>query len=124
MSRRTFLTIASIVALVYAAGLILMPAFMNSTYGFGDSASEILLSRFFGIELLALGLITWLAKDMAATSVSPIITGSLIADAVGTVVALMGTLSGVMNAAGWSAVAIYLLLTLGFAYFQFMAPVK
>jgi hypothetical protein len=29
-----------------------------------------------------------------------------------------------MNAAGWSAVAIYVFLTLGFAYFQFMAPVK
>ena len=71
-----------------------------------------------------LGLITWLAKDMTGTGVRPIITGSLIGNAVGTIVALMGTTSGVMNAAGWSAVAIYLLLTLGFAYFQFMAPVR
>lgn len=124
MNRRTFLMIASIVALVYAAGLILMPAFMNSTYGFGGSESEILLSRFFGVELLVLGLITWLAKDMTATSVTPIITGNLIGDAVGAIVAIMGTISGVMNAAGWSAVAIYLLLTLGFGYFQFMAPAK
>ena len=97
---------------------------MNSTYGFGGSTSEILLSRFFGVELLALGLITWLVKDMSGASVRPIITGSLIANAVGAIVALMGTLGGVMNAAGWSAVAIYLLLTLGFAYFQFMAPAK
>ena len=124
MNRRTFLMIASILALVYAAGLILMPAFMNSTYGFGGSGSEILLSRFFGVELLVLGLITWLAKDMTGASVGPIITGSLIGNAVGTIVALMGTMSGVMNAAGWSAVAIYLLLTLGFAYFQFMAPAR
>ena len=124
MKLRTFLMIASILALAYAAGLILMPAFMNSTYGFGGSASEILLSRFFGVELLVLGLITWLAKDMTGASVRPIITGSLIGNAVGTTIALMGTLSGVMNTAGWSAVAIYLLLALGFAYFQFMAPAK
>jgi hypothetical protein len=124
MNLRTFLIIASIIALVYAAGLILMPAFMNSTYGFGGSASEILLSRFFGVELLALGLITWLAKDMSSASVRPIITGSLIGNAVGSIVAFMGTVAGVMNAVGWSAVAIYLLLTLGFAYFQFMAPAK
>jgi len=124
MNRGTFLTIAALLALGYAAGLILMPAFMNATYGFGGSDSEILLSRFFGVELLALGLITWLAKDLTAKSVSPIITGSLIANAVGAIVAILGTLSGVMNAAGWSAVAIYVLLTLGFAYFQFMAPVK
>ena len=124
MNRHTFLMIASILALGYAAGLILMPAFMNSTYGFGSSTSEILLSRFFGVELLVIGVITWLAKDMPAASVGPIITGSLVGNAVGAVVALLGTLNGVMNAAGWSAVAIYLLLTLGFAYFQFMAPVK
>jgi len=28
----------------------------------------------------------------------------------------------VMSAVGWSAVGIYLLLALGFAYFQFMKP--
>jgi len=124
MNRRTFLTIAALLALGYAAGLILMPAFMNSTYGFGGSDSEILLSRFFGVELLVLGLITWLAKDSTGVSVGPIITGSLVGNAVGAIVALMGTLNGVMNSVGWSAVAIYVLLTLGFGYFQFMAPVK
>ena len=124
MNLRTFLTIAAVVALVYALGLILMPAFMNSTYGLGTSASEILLSRFFGVELLVLGLVTWLAKDLTGASVRPIITGNLIGNAVGTIVALMGTLGGVMNSVGWSAVAIYLLLALGFAYFQFMAPAK
>jgi len=116
--------IAAIVALVYALGLILMPAFMASTYGLGTSASEILLSRFFGVELLVLGLIVWLAKDLTGDSVRPIITGNLIGNAVGTIIALMGTLSGVMNSVGWSAVAVYFLLALGFAYFQFMAPAK
>ena len=124
MNLRTFLTIAAVVALVYALGLILMPAFMASTYGLGASASEILLSRFFGVELLVLGVITWLAKDLTGASVRPIITGNLIGNAVGTIIALMGTLGGVMNSVGWSAVAIYFLLALGFAYFQFMAPAK
>jgi hypothetical protein len=124
MNLRTFLTIAALVALVYALGLILMPAFMNSTYGLGTSASEILLSRFFGVELLVVGLIAWLAKDLTGASVRPIITGNLIGNAVGTIIALMGTLGGVMNSVGWSAVAIYFLLALGFAYFQFMVPAK
>ena len=124
MNLRTFLTIAAVVALVYALGLILMPAFMASTYGLGTSASEILLSRFFGVELLVLGLIVWLAKDLTGASVRPIITGNLIGNAVGTIIALMGTLGGVMNSVGWSAVAVYFLLALGCAYFQFMAPAK
>ena len=124
MNLRTFLIIAAVLALGYALGLTLMPAFMNTTYGFGTSGSEILLSRFFGVELLVVGLIAWLAKDFTGTSVRPVITGSLIGNAVGAIFALMGTLSGVMNSAGWSAFAIYFLLTLGFAYFQFMAPAK
>jgi hypothetical protein len=124
MNLRIFLIIAAVVALGYALGLILVPAFMATTYGFGTSASEILLARFFGVELLALGLTLWLAKDFTGSSVRPLITGSLVANAVGTIFAIMGTLNGVMNSIGWSAVAVYLLLTLGFAYFQFTAPAK
>ena len=124
MKLRTFLTIVAVIALLYALGLILLPAFMATTYGMGTSASEILLARFFGVEMLVVGVINWLAKDLTGASVRPVITGNLIGDIVGTIVALMGTLSGVMNVVGWSAVAIYLLIALGFAYFQFMAPAK
>ena len=124
MKLRTFLIIAAVVALGYALGLILMPVFMATTYGFGTSASEILLARFFGVELLVLGVINFLAKDFTGPNVRPIITGSLIGNIVGAFFAFMGTLNGPMNSFGWSAFAVYLLLALGFAYFQFMAPAK
>jgi hypothetical protein len=124
MNLRTFLTVAAVVALAFALGLILMPAFMNTTYGFGTSASEILLARYFGVELLVLGVIYWLAKDFTGANARPLITGSLIGNAVGAYFAFMGMLGGVMNSVGWSAVAVYLLIGLGFAYFQFMAPAK
>jgi hypothetical protein len=124
MKLRPFLIIVSVVALVYALGMLLLPTFMATTYGLGTSASEILLARFFGVAMLALGLITWLSKDLTGASIRPVIIGSLIGDVVGAIVALMGTLSGVMSAVGWSAFGIYFLFTLGFAYFQFMAPSK
>ncbi len=124
MKLRTFLTIVAVVALLYGLGLLLLPSFMATTYGFGTSPSEILLARFFGVAMLTLGLINWLAKDLTGASIKPIILGSLIGDAVGAIVALMGTLSGVMSAVGWSAFVIYLLFVIGFAYFQFMAPSK
>ena len=124
MNLRTFLVIAAVVALAFALGLILMPTFMAATYGFGTSASEILLARFFGTELLVVGLINWLAKDLTPANARHIITGSMIGNLVGAYFSLMGTLGGVMNAVGWSAFAIFLLIGLGFAYFQFMAPAK
>ena len=124
MKLRTFLMIVAVIALVYSVGLLLMPVFMETSYGTETSASVVLSDRFFGATLLSLSVITWLARDLTGASVRPIITGSLIGNAVGLVVSLMGTLGGVMNASGWSAVVIYLVFALGFAYFQFMAPPK
>lgn len=124
MNLRTVITIAAVVAILFAIALILMPAFMATTYGLGTSASELLLGRFFGVELLVVGLINWLAKDFTGASARPIILGNMIGDFVGAAVALMGILGGVMNSVGWSAFAIYVLLALGFAYLQFMAPAK
>jgi hypothetical protein len=124
MKLRTYLMIVAVVALLYGLGLLLLPAFMATTYGLGTSPSEILLARLFGVAMLTLGLVNWLAKDLTGASAKPVILGGLIGDAVGVIVALMGTLSGVMSAAGWSAVVIYVLFVLGFAYFQFMAPSK
>jgi hypothetical protein len=122
MRLRTFFMIAAVVALIYAAALLLVPAFMNSMYGIGTSSSEKLLARFFGVDLLVVGLVLWMGRDLNNVSTRSIVTANLIGNTIGIVVALVGTLTGVMNAAGWSAVLIYLLLALGFAYFQFMAP--
>ena len=124
MKLRTFFMIVAILGLLFAIGLILAPAFMDTTYGTGPTAGEMLTDRLYGSGLLTLAAITWLAKDMTGASVRPIITGSLIGGVVGFLVSLMGMLGGVMNSTGWSTVVIYLLLTVGFAYFQFMAPPK
>jgi hypothetical protein len=51
-----------------------------------------------------------------------VVLANLAGDVVGFVVILLGQLAGVANALGWSNVAIYLLLALGFAYVQFMEP--
>ena len=121
MKLRSLLIIGSIVALLYAVGLLLVPGTLASMYGLGTSASEILLARFFGATLLTVGVISWLSKDQPAANLRSVVTANLIGDGVGFIVALLGTLGGTMNALGWSAVVIYLVLALGFAYFQFMA---
>ncbi len=45
-----------------------------------------------------------------------------VGNAVGFIVAFMGQLAGVVNALGWLSVAIYLVLALGYGYFQFLKP--
>jgi len=124
MNLRTFLIINAVVALAYALGLILVPATMNATYGLTASAGLQLTSRFFGVELLTLGLLNWLAKDFTGANARPLVLSGLVGNAVGAVAALTGTLGGVMNSFGWSAVLIYLILALGYAYFQFIGPTR
>jgi uncharacterized membrane protein len=124
MKLRSFLTIAAVVGIVYAVGLLLVPEFMATTYGMGTSPSEILLARLFGGTLLVVGLIQWLSRDFTGATVRPVIVSSLVGEIVGLIVALLGTLGGTMNSFGWSAVVIYLVIGLGFAYYQFMGAPK
>lgn len=120
MNTRTVMTVAAVIALVFAIGLLLAPAFMATLYGIGTSPSEILLARYFGAALLAIGLVNWLARNADYASLRPIIFANMVGDFVGVIISVMGTVSGVLSSLGWLSVALYLLLALGFAYLQFM----
>jgi hypothetical protein len=124
MNIRTLLVIAAVIAFVFAIGLLIAPGFMGTTYGMAPTPANDLMGRYYGTTLLTLAVVLWMSKDLPAANLGPIITASFIGNAVGFIVSLLGTLGGVMNATGWSAVVIYLLLALGFAYFQFMPPSK
>ena len=117
------LLVNAIVALIYGIGLVLLPATVLSIYGVTPGAAVNLASQLFGVELVHVGLICWFARNVSDSPAKrAIILASLIGQLIGLVVSLMGTLSGVFNVVGWSAVGIYLVLALGYAYLQFMKP--
>ncbi len=123
MKLSTLMVINAVVALAYALGMLLMPATLLSLYGMTSGSSEQLMAQFFGVGLVAIGLLTWFARNVTdAGTRRAIILALLVSHAIGVIVSVPGTLSGVMNAVGWSAVALYLLLGLGYAYFQFVKP--
>jgi hypothetical protein len=51
-----------------------------------------------------------------------IVLGSVLGSAAGLIVALMGQISGLVGALGWSTVLIYFLLLLGFGSFLIAKP--
>ena len=123
MKLKTLLVFNAIVALVYGVGFVLVPATVLTLYGATVSPSANLVGQFFGVTLIGIGLICWLARNVTDPGAQrAIVLAQLIATVIGVIVAVMGTISGVMNAVGWSAVVIYLLLALGYAYFQFAKP--
>ena len=69
------------------------------------------------------GVITLLARDVTdSKALSAINTGNFVAGLIGTVIALLATLSGVMGWFGWVVTAVYLFIAVAFGYFQLMKP--
>ena len=65
----------------------------------------------------------WFARDAGESKARRgIVIALFVGDVLGFIVALLGQLSGVLNALGWSTVALYLLFALGYGYFQFVKP--
>jgi len=116
MKFKTIFTIHAIVPLVYGICFELVPSLLLSTYGVTQDPSSILMGRYFGVALIAIGLVCWFARVVTDTTARrAIVLGLLISNIIGVIVSVQGTLSGVMNSVGWTAVGIYVLLTLGVA---------
>ena len=124
MTYRNFLSIASIVAFLFALGFMLMPGQLVGLYNVELNAGGALVAQLFGATLLGFGLLDWIGRDFKDDGVKQaVLTVNLATDALGLIFSLIGQLGGVpgVNALGWSTVLIYLLLTAGFAYFRFFS---
>lgn len=123
MKLQHLLVFAAIVSILYGLGLLLIPAQLFSFYGVAQSAEATLMGRLFSGALLGLGLVAWFARGIDASATRQAVVPSfLIGALVGLIVSAHGVYSGLINSLGWSVVIIYLLLVLGFAYFQFTKP--
>jgi uncharacterized membrane protein len=112
----TLLLVAGVLALVFGLSFLLVPGAMLPLYGIEPAPGTTLMSRFFGVALVNLGLAVYLLRDVReAAAQRGLVLAGVAGSAAGLAVAIMGQLEGVVNAMGWSTVAIYGLLLLGYA---------
>lgn len=125
MSYRILFVLNAIVAFLFGLAFLIVPERVLGLFGTTEQyASTLLLARFFGTAMLALGLVLWFAKD-AQEGVQRGMGIALIVGAVaGLIVVLIGTLSSsaVIRSNGWIAMLIYLITGLGAAYLVFLRP--
>jgi hypothetical protein len=124
MTYKNFLSIASIVAFLFALGFMLMPGQLVGLYNVELNPGGALVAQLFGATLLGFGLLDWIGRDFKDDKTKQaVLTVNLATDAFGLIFSLIGQLGGVpgVNALGWSTVLIYLLLTAGCAYFRFFS---
>ena len=78
------------------------------------------MARYFGLTLLGQGVVVWPIKDAVDGKVlRGFLSGFALQSAIGLLVSIWGTLGGILNALGWSAVLIYALLLAGYLYYLF-----
>jgi hypothetical protein len=123
MKLKNLFIINTLVAVIFGLAFVLLPETTSSLYDITLSPGGLLLAQLFGTSLVGFAVLTWFARNAGESEArNAIILAMVISDTIGFVVSLLAQLSGVTNALGWSTVAIYLLLTLGFGYFQFKKP--
>jgi hypothetical protein len=123
MKLGTLLVIAAVIGAVYGIAFVVATGPLLSLFGITLDKAGTLVAQLFGGALIALAVINWFARNVTDPEArQAVVFGNLAGDVVGFVVILLGQLAGIANALGWSSVAIYLLLALGFAYVQFMQP--
>ena len=64
MKFKTIFVIHAIVPLAYGICFELVPQLMLSIYGVTQGPGEILMARYFGVALIAIGLVFWLTRDV------------------------------------------------------------
>ena len=112
--------INAVVAAIFGVVFVLVPARVFSLYGVEPNPPLNYVGQLFGAALVSIAVLAWLTRNVTDSgSRKSIVLALFVGSAVGFVVSLLGQLGGVVNSLGWSTVAIYLILALGFAYFQF-----
>ena len=123
MKLSTMFIIYAIISAIFGLAFVFVPEASLALYGITLSPGGIPIARLFGAALLEFALLSWFARNAGDSEArKAIILALFIGEVIGFIVVLYGQLSGVVNALGWSTVAIYLLLALGFGYFQLIKP--
>lgn len=108
MSLKTVFLLSAIVSGFFALISLLIPANMLTWYGLTHTDNLVMMTRYFGVGLLAIAFISFFLKDAELTKeVKSVVLALIISDAVGLAVSLWATYTNILNSLGWLNVIIY-----------------
>jgi hypothetical protein len=123
MKFKSLMLIKAAVCLVLGLPILLVPRIFHGLFDASLGAGGLFTAREYGVSLLGNLMVTWFARDATASGARrAIILGLCLYDAIGFVVTLTTTITGVLNPLGWLAVVLYLFAAVGFGYFLVDRP--
>lgn len=124
MNYKIMFMLNALVAALFGLAFLFVPDRVLGLFGTTEKyASTLLVGRFFGTAMLALGLVAWFAKDVTDVGVQRGMGIALLVGAVaGLIVTLIGTFASnaVIRSNGWIAMVLYVLFGLGYTYLVFL----
>ena len=117
MDIKLYLTIAAVVAILYALAFLLVPIQASLFFSGFAEPRAVLYLRFCGAAVLAWGLIVWFARNFQGWyALRSVLIASVVGLAVNIVISVWATLQGWLNANAWGSTVLLALLLLGGVY--------
>ncbi len=123
MKLKTLLLINAIVLSLSGLSALLIPTKVLIMYGVDPNPAVLLMAQYSGLGSIAIGLLTWFFRNIEYVQAhKTLIPALLITYVVGTIISIIGAISGIMKV-GWPVVGIYFIFSLGYFYFQFFKKI-
>ncbi len=117
MSTKLYLTIAAIVAILYALAFLLFPVQASLLLSDFAEPRAVLYLRFCGAAVLAWGLIVWFARDFREwDAVRSVLIASIVGLVANLIINVWATFQGWLNGNAWGSTVVLFLLLLGAVY--------
>ena len=123
MKLKTILVINAILLGLIGLTSLLAPEASATPYGLTLDPVSKHLNQILGAFFLGLAVLSWMSRKVTdSNALRAILLAFFISYSIAMIIGVIDILSAVGNAVGWSSVALYLLLLLGFGYYLFVKP--
>jgi hypothetical protein len=123
MNLKNLFTVNAVIAGLFGLAFVLVPGPLTDLYDIELTDAGLYVGRLLGATFLMFSVLTWQSRDAQdSTARKAIVLALLVGFVVGFVVSLVGQLNDIVGALGWTTVAIYLLFSVAYGYFQFVKP--
>ena len=123
MNLRKLFTINVPISAFFGFTCLIVPNWLTLLYGTDSTPSGIFITQLAGAAYLGYGVLAYLARSSESKDFRrSLAVGLFVQDSIATIVAIIGQISGAFNAIGWTTVALYFILALGYGFFIFVKP--
>ena len=121
MTLGILLTVNALITGIYGIAFLLAPAELVAMFGVNLTGGAVVIGRLFGGALLTFGIVCWQSRGAtSAEALHALALAFFVGNTLGFIITVHSQITGLVNALGWTTVALYGGLGAAFARFAFV----